>query len=108
MIDLTKNEETLLIAILHLEENAYGVFIRKRIKEITGRQWNFGTIYRMLDQLLNKGLLIRKDGELLPNSIGRRKKFYTLTKCGLDALQMSYNNQKKLWDEKILTALKNG
>ena len=63
MADLTKHEEILLISILHLEQNAYGVYIRRYIKETTGMQWNYGTLYRMLDQLVKKGFLERKEGE---------------------------------------------
>ena len=84
MIDLTKYEELLLISILHLKENAYGVFIRRKIKKTTGKQWNYGTLYRMLDQLVRKGLLERKEGESMPEKGGRRKKYYKITKFGVE------------------------
>lgn len=107
MPELTKNEEILLIAVLHLKEGAYGVFIRRYIKEKTGKQWNYGTLYRMLDQLVRKGLLVRKEGEPLPEKGGRRKNYYTLTAEGIEALQQAYTLQKALWGEQTAVVLKN-
>ena len=36
MSNLTKNEEITLLSILRIRENAYGVSIKKQIKECTG------------------------------------------------------------------------
>ena len=107
MIDITKKEEILLVSILNLKEEAYGVFIRRRIKELTGKQWNYGTLYRMLDQLVKKGVLERKEGEPMPEKGGRRKNYYSLTKVGVEALQESYALQQSLWDEGTQLSLKN-
>lgn len=107
MADLTKHEEILLISILHLKQNAYGVYIRRHIKETTGKQWNYGTLYRMLDQLVKKGLLERKEGEPMPEKGGRRKNYYSLTKDGVEALQSAYSLNKALWGGKTEMALEN-
>ena len=107
MPDLTKHEEILMIAILHLKEHAYGVHIRRYIKETTGKQWNYGTLYRMLDQLVRKGMLVRKEGAPLPEKGGRRKNTYSLAKEGVRALQESYSLQKSLWGGQTEIALEN-
>ncbi len=107
MPELTKNEEILLIAILHLKEGAYGVFIRRYIKKKTGKQWNYGTLYRMLDQLVRKCLLERKEGDPMPEKGGRRKNYYTLTPDGVEALQEAYTLQKALWGKQTTVVLKN-
>ena len=107
MADLTKHEEILLLSILHLKQNAYGVYISRHIKEITGKQWNYGTLYRMLDQLVRKGLLERKEGEPMPEKGGRRKNYYTLTEAGVKALQDAYALQNVLWGGKTGMALEN-
>ena len=104
---LTKHEEILLISILHLQENAYGVYIRRKIIETTGNQWNYGTLYRMLDQLVRKNFLERKEGEPMSEKGGRRKKYYMLTRHGIKALQESYTFQKSLWGEHTKIALEN-
>ena len=107
MAELTKHEEILLISILHLKENAYGVFIRRHIKDTSGKQWNYGTLYRMLDQLVKKGLLERKEGEPMPEKGGRRKNYYSLTKEGIRALQVALALQKVLWGKHTMIALEN-
>ena len=107
MIDITKKEEILLISILNLKEEAYGVFIRRRIKEFTGKQWNYGTLYRMLDQLVTKGVLERKEGEPMPEKGGRRKNYYSLTRIGVETLQESFALQQSLWDKQTRFSLKN-
>ena len=107
MSDLTKLEEILLLSILHLKENAYGVFIKRKISEITGKNWNYGTLYRMLDQLVRKGLLDRKEGEVLPEKGGRRKKYYVLNRNGEEALKEAYELQKTIWDDSTESLMKN-
>ncbi len=107
MSDLTKHEEILLVSILHLKENAYGVYIRRKIKQNSGKQWNYGTLYRKLDQLVIKGLLERREGEPMPEKGGRRKKYYKLTREGVNALEEAYTLQKSLWSETTIIALVN-
>lgn len=107
MADLTKYEEILLISILHLKQNAYGVYIRRHIKETTGKQWNYGTLYRMLDQLVKKGFLERKEGEPMPEKGGRRKNYYSLSNDGVEALRDAYTLQESLWGGKTKIALEN-
>ena len=107
MSDLTKNEEILLIAIWDLQENAYGVHIRRAIKETTKKQWNYGTLYRMLDQLVRKGLLERKEGNPMPERGGRRKNYYSLTKVGMKALKAAYALHTTLWERIDKIALDN-
>ena len=108
MAELTKNEEILMIAILHLKENAYGVHIRRQIKETTGKQWNYGTLYRMLDQLVKKNLLERKEGDPMPERGGRRKNYYSLAPFGVKALRDAYALQKTLWNGNTQMALEKG
>jgi DNA-binding PadR family transcriptional regulator len=107
MFELTKKEEILLISILQLKQNAYGVYIRRNIKKATGNQWNYGTLYRMLDQLVKKELLERIEGDPMPEKGGRRKNYYSLTKEGIKALQDAYALNQMLWDGKTKVALEN-
>ena len=107
MSELTKHEEILLISILHLKENAYGVYIRRRIAQHFDKQWNYGTLYRMLEQLVRKGLLERNEGEPMPEKGGRRKKYYTFTEDGIKALQEACSFQQALWGKDTIIALEN-
>ena len=61
----------------------------------------------MLDQLVRKGFLERKEGEPMPEKGGRRKNYYSLSKEGVAALQEAYALQRTLWDGKTKMALEN-
>jgi DNA-binding PadR family transcriptional regulator len=94
---LTKNEEIILLSILRLEDNAYGVSIKNQIKERTGDDWNYGLLYATLDQLVKKGLLVKKEGKPMPERGGRRKIYYTISKSGYRALSEAYKRNIALW-----------
>jgi DNA-binding PadR family transcriptional regulator len=53
--NLSVNAQMFLIAIWRLADEAYGVRIRDKIAEMTGRTFTFGTLYNTLDQLTRKG-----------------------------------------------------
>ena len=108
MIEVTRFEEIVLITILHLEHNAYGIHINKKINETTGRDWNFGTLYRMLDQLVRKGLLERNAGQTMQEKGGRKKTYYSVTAEGYKSLQDSYELQQTLWSSKTKLAVDKG
>jgi PadR family transcriptional regulator PadR len=97
MKELTKAEETLLLAILRLEDNAYGVAIKLHIQKTTGKVLPYGTLYFILEQLTKKGYVRRFTGESKPERGGRSRIYYTLTSEGRKALQHAYKMQQKIW-----------
>ncbi len=54
---LSRQEELLLLSILKLNENAYGVTIREHVSKVTQKYWSIGAIYDVLDRLTKKGLV---------------------------------------------------
>lgn len=98
MNNLTKNEEIVLLSILRLEENAYGVSIKNQIQELTGDDWNYGLLYATLDQLVKKGLLLKKEGKPMPERGGRRKIYYTISRTGRRTLAEAYQLNAALWE----------
>jgi PadR family transcriptional regulator PadR len=98
MRELTKAEETLLLAILGLKDNAYGVAIKQRIQKTTGKALPYGTLYFILDQLTKKGFARRSTGESKPERGGRSRIYYTLTPDGSMALKHAYKMQQQIWD----------
>lgn len=95
---LTLNEEMLLTAIAHLKDNAYGVTIMAKIREISPKKIVFGTLYNSLDKLVKKGYVAGDAGEPTPERGGRRKVYYTLTKKGRTALKETKKFHLSLWD----------
>ena len=97
MQDLTVYESIILLAILRLEVNAYGVTIRKEASRIKGRSLSYGTIYSYLDQFSRKGYVKKEVGSPRAERGGRRKIFYTLSAKGVQAMKSAYDLQKKIW-----------
>lgn len=98
MASLTLTEQIYLIAIWHLKESAYGVKIREKIRELTGKSMVFGTLYNNLDTLVKKGYVETKRGRPGPNRGGNIRIFYSLTKEGKKALYETRELQRSLWD----------
>jgi PadR family transcriptional regulator PadR len=98
MRELTVLEQTILAAIISLEDDAYGVAIRKTIRKKTGKVLMYGTLYRALDQLSRKAFVTRKKGKETTERDGSKKVYYTVTSKGKKALQAAYKLQKSIWD----------
>jgi len=98
MIELTKREEFILLAILRLEKNAYIVTLRKHIKEMIGKSINYGSLCNTLSALIRKGYVRSKESDPMPRQGGRRKVLYSLTAEGRRALLQAYKIQKLAWD----------
>ena len=94
---LSVNEQIFLIAIWRLKDEAYGVRIRDKIAEMTGRTFTFGTLYNTLDHMAKKGYLTSRAVQILNQTGGNKRVYYTITKAGLDALREAQELQKAIW-----------
>ena len=97
MKDLTLSELIFMLAIWRLEENAYGVTIRKQIAQVTGKTYTYGALYSALDQLYKKGYVIKRAGPPTPERGGRSKIFYRLSSEGINALKAARQLQRAIW-----------
>ena len=95
---LSRAEEIILLAILQLGGNAYGISIRDFIKEATGSEWSLAQIYDPLNRLTHKGFADKSKGSPSAERGGRHKCLYTITKEGKDALQEIRRMQDNIWD----------
>lgn len=98
MRELSKAEELFLLTIHRLGDNAYGVSIKNNIKETTGKEYKYGTLYFLLDHLAGKGLAVRIEGEPTSERGGRRKIYYRITPDGISALKDSIEMHRKMWN----------
>ena len=88
-------EEIVLLTILILENQAYGVAITHQIIEQTGRSVRLNQVHAALHRLQEKGMLSSKMGEATAERGGRRKRLFTITPYGeqvLVELQMVRNH----------------
>ncbi len=95
--DITKVEETVMLAIWKLGGNAYGVTIKNHIKTVTQREYLYSTLYTTLEQLESKGYISRSYGEPSQKRGGKRKIYFSLAEEGHTALKNAFMKQKAVW-----------
>jgi PadR family transcriptional regulator, regulatory protein PadR len=88
-MELTTLEQYLLLAVMALHPNAYGVSIQDHIMECIGREPSTGSIYASLDRLEEKGFVKSRQGEATAERGGKRKLYFTITAPGQHALRQS-------------------
>ncbi len=103
---LSRAEEIILITVLKLSGNAYGITIREEIRKATGNQWSFASIYDPLNKLTRKGYVLKGVGSPTPERGGRSKCLYEITKEGKAALREIKEVQNNIWDGIAQMALK--
>lgn len=89
-------EELVLLAILSLREQAYGVKIGDAIKEASGRSVSVGALYTTLSRLEEKGLISSWMGEATAERGGRAKKYFKIEAPGKLALSDAEASRKRL------------
>lgn len=97
MKELTKAEELVLLTIWKMQNDAYGVSLKRKIKDETGKDIPYGTLYFLLDQLSIKEYVYKVAGAPTPERGGRSKIFYRITPEGKEALKEAMEMYKKVW-----------
>ena len=95
--EITLHEQIILLSIWRLQDNAYGVTLRKNVIETTNRNINYGTLYKTLGKLEKRGLISTVKGEPSHERGGRSKIYYALTAEGRKLLQKAKDLQASLW-----------
>jgi len=95
---LTRLEEAILIAVLKLEDNAYGVPINREVSKTFKKTYTMGGLYFALDQLVRKEYLMKRSADPTPKRGGRSRSYYRLTLEGKDALNAARKHQINLWN----------
>ena len=89
-------EQLLLFALLRLEDNAYGVTLRREIERRTNRSVPVGQVYTVLQRLEYRRLVTSRVGEPTAERGGRRKRYYRLEPAGARALSASYEDLREM------------
>ena len=90
-------EQIILLAVLRLEKEAYGMEVRREIESRTGRDASIGAVYATLDRLETKGLV--RSQELSPEGDkGRPRRLYRVTAAGGRALERTQEAVASMWE----------
>ena len=94
---LSRSEEFVLLAVLYLQEEAYGVAIRSQLRKMTGESWAFGAVFVMLSRLEKKRMLESRLTDPSPRRGGKSKRVYSLTLDGFEELAKVRKVQTAAW-----------
>jgi PadR family transcriptional regulator PadR len=90
-------ELMVLLAIIRVGEDAYGVPIAEAIEASIGSDVLMGSIYAALERLEHKGLVTSELGESTPERGGRAKRYFQITAKGLKQVREAKRALTKLW-----------
>jgi len=91
-------EHMVLLAIVRLGPDAYGMSVLRELAERADRKVSRGALYLVLERLVQKEYLVASMGEPSPERGGRAKRFFQLTDEGREALRASGRSLMALWD----------
>ncbi len=92
-------EELILLLIVMLKEEAYGLAIRKALKEYANRTVTIGAVHGTVNRLESKGFIESTLGGATEERGGRRKRIFTITALGKKVLQKSRDVKVNLWQQ---------
>jgi PadR family transcriptional regulator len=90
-------EELVLLTIALLYDDAYSVAVVEELSKRLERPMSLGAVHRTMQRLEEKGLVASRFGEALAERGGRRKRLFTVTISGEQALQEARQIRNDLW-----------
>jgi len=90
-------ELLVLLALLRLGNDAYGVTIAQELEEQTGREVVIASVYATLDRLQKRGLVASELGDPTPERGGRAKRYFRITGAGIREARDARQSLMKMW-----------
>lgn len=98
MKGLTRKEEVILLAVRFLGRDAYLVAITDHLEKVLRERVTLPSVHIPLNRLEKLGYIESELGEGTPVRGGRRKRIYSLTKSGIEALIEYRRISETLWN----------
>jgi DNA-binding PadR family transcriptional regulator len=90
-------EQMVLLAVLHLDGEVYGVRVVDEIEHRTGRAVSRSAVYVTLRRLESKGLLSSRMSEPVPERGGKPRRCVRIEPKGLKRLRESRRTLNQMW-----------
>ncbi len=91
-------EQVVLLSIMRLGDEAYGLAVKDEMEAVAGRTPSSGALYTTLDRMERKGLLESSEGPASTERGGRPRRYLRLTPEGLEMLARSRSTLLALWN----------
>ena len=90
-------EELVLLAVIVLKEEAFGVAIKRELEERLNQTLSVGSIQSALKRMEEKGHLTSEWGEASKVRGGKRKRLYQVTSAGRAVLEEMRDIRTSMW-----------
>jgi len=90
-------QEIVLLTVMLLDGNGYGVNIQSELSNKIGREITRGALHSALTRLEEKGFIKSDMGGSTAERGGRKKRFYEITAFGIQALEEAQRNRNKFY-----------
>ena len=90
-------ELMVLLALIRLGEESYGVPISQELEARAGREVALGSVYAALERLEQKGFAASSLGDPTPERGGRAKRYFRITARGLREVRDTQRVFTALW-----------
>src|SRR5437667_12829875 len=90
-------ELTVMLTMIRIGDNDYGVPISEELEKRTGRDVAIGSVYAALERLEDKGFVRSELGEATPQRGGRAKRYFQVTARRLKEVRDTQRALVKLW-----------
>jgi DNA-binding PadR family transcriptional regulator len=91
-------EQLVLLALIRLGDDAYGMAVRRELEARAERDVSIGAVYATLDRLESKGLVRSRIGDPSADRGGRAKRCFIITGAGARALERSQQALRQMLD----------
>ena len=91
-------ELMVLLAVIRLDDAAYGVTISRTLEAGTGREITISSVYAALERLQEKGFVRSRLGEPTPERGGRAKRYFRVTPDGVREARSTREALSVLWE----------
>lgn len=86
-----------ILTLIQLGEDAYGVPISRELERRRGRGVSVGSVYAALERLEQKGLVTSSLGDPTPERGGKAKRYFKVTKEGLRQVHRTRQVLTRMW-----------
>jgi PadR family transcriptional regulator len=87
----------ILLAILRLGDEAYGVPIAEMVGKAREKSASIAAVYAAIDRLEERGLVVTELGESSPTRGGRAKRYVHVTPEGVRAVNSTQRALTQMW-----------
>lgn len=91
-------EQLVILALLRLGNDGYGMEVRRELESTSGRSVTIGAVYATLDRLEQKGLLASRQTEPDARPGGRARRVFRVETAGIDALADTRQVFDRMWE----------